>query len=75
METIKIGLELPSPVAGTIAAVNEVLELEAEVINMDPYGAGWLAIIRAEDWARDKASLMTAEAYFEHMKTQAQAEI
>jgi glycine cleavage system H protein len=75
LETIKINLELPSPVAGTIAAVNEVLELEAEVINMDPYGAGWLAIIRAEDWARDKASLMLAEAYFEHMKTQAQAEM
>ena len=74
IETIKVDIELPCPVSGTIAEVNEKLELEAEVINQDPYGEGWLAIIEAADWATDQAKLMTPEGYFEHMKTQAQGE-
>lgn len=74
IETIKVDVELPCPVSGTIIAVNEKLELEAEVINQDPYGAGWLAIIEAEGWTSDQGNLMTPETYFEHMKVQAQEE-
>jgi glycine cleavage system H protein len=74
IETIKVDVELPCPVSGTIAEVNEKLELEAEVINQDPYGEGWLAVIEAADWPADQANLMTPEAYFEHMKAQAQEE-
>ena len=74
IETIKVDIELPCPIGGTITAVNEKLELEAEVINQDPYGEGWLAVIEAADWAADQANLMTPEAYFEHMKVQAQKE-
>jgi glycine cleavage system H protein len=74
IESIKVDIELVSPVNGTIVAVNEKLELEAEVINQDPYGDGWLAIIEASDWATDQANLMSPETYFEHMKALAQAE-
>ncbi len=74
IETIKVDIELHCPVSGTIATLNEKLELEAEVINQDPYGEGWLAVIEATDWAADQADLMTPEAYFEHMKAQAQKE-
>lgn len=74
IETIKVDIALTSPVGGTITAVNETLELEAEIINQDPYEAGWIAVITAADWASDQANLMTPEAYFEHMKVQAQEE-
>ncbi|MCB9420310.1 MAG: glycine cleavage system protein H [Ardenticatenaceae bacterium] len=74
IETIKVDIELPCPISGTIVAVNENLELEAEVINQDPYGEGWLAAIEAADWAADRAKLMTPEVYFEYMKVQAQKE-
>lgn len=74
IETIKVDVELPCPVSGVIAEVNEKLELEAEIINQDPYGEGWLAVIAAANWAADQANLMTPEAYLEHMKVQAQAE-
>jgi glycine cleavage system H protein len=72
IETIKVDLDLPCPVSGTITAVNEALELEAEIINQDPYGTGWIAVIEAADWTADQANLMAPDAYFEHMKTQAQ---
>ena len=74
IETIKVDVELPCPVSGKIVAVNETLELEAEVINQDPYGAGWIAVIGAADWSADQANLMTPAVYFEHMKVQAQEE-
>ena len=66
---------LPCPVCGTIIAVNDRLEMEAETINQDPYGAGWLAVIEAKDWFTDKGNLMRPAAYFEHMKAQAQKEV
>jgi glycine cleavage system H protein len=74
IETIKVDIAISSPVSGTITAVNETLELEAEIINQDPYEAGWIAIITAANWPTDQANLMTPEAYFEHMKVQAQEE-
>jgi glycine cleavage system H protein len=74
IETIKVDVELLCPVSGEIVSVNETLELEAEVINQDPYGAGWIAVIEAADWPADQINLMTSQAYFEHMKVQAQEE-
>lgn len=74
IETIKVDVELRCPVSGAIAEVNEKLELEAEIINQDPYGEGWLAIIVAANWDADQPTLMTPEAYFAHMKAQAQEE-
>jgi glycine cleavage system H protein len=74
IETIKVDIELASPVSGTILEINETLELEGEVINQDPYGAGWLAVVEAADWAADQANLLTPEAYFAQMKRQAQEE-
>jgi glycine cleavage system H protein len=75
IETVKVDIELACPVSGAIVAVNELLELEAERINQDPYGAGWLAIIAAGDWSADQARLLAPAAYFAHMKTQAQNEV
>jgi hypothetical protein len=36
--------------------------------------AAGLGVITAADWPTDQANLMTPEAYFEHMKSQAQEE-
>jgi glycine cleavage system H protein len=74
IETIKLDIDLPSPLSGTILAVNEALDLEAEVINHDPYGAGWLAQFAASDWAAAVKTLMTPQQYYEHTKAEAQAE-
>lgn len=75
LETIKVTVDLPAPAAGTVVEANPALEWEAEVINQDPYGAGWLAVIEADDWESDRAALLSPEAYFEHMKAEAEAEV
>ncbi|MGB3715700.1 MAG: glycine cleavage system protein H [Candidatus Promineifilaceae bacterium] len=74
IETIKVDIGLPSPVGGTVVETNPLMEIEPEVINRDPYGGGWLAIIEASDWAADQAQLLSPQAYFEHMRTEAEEE-
>jgi glycine cleavage system H protein len=72
IETIKVDVELPCPVSGTISDVNEILKLEAEAINQDPYGRGWLAKFEAVDWTADQAKLLSPEAYLEQVKNEAE---
>ena len=74
VETIKVNVSLSSPVSGTVVEANPAMEVTPEVINQDPYGAGWLAVIEAPDWEADRARLLDAEAYFKLMKGQAEEE-
>lgn len=58
---------VPAPVNGEIVEVNESLVGTPSLINTDPYGDGWVAKIRPDDWATDSAELATGpeglEAY------------
>jgi len=74
IETIKANVEVTSPVSGTVSEVNPALAMTPEVINQDPYGEGWLAVIEASDWPKDRDALLDPQAYFELMKGQAEAE-
>lgn len=46
-----------SAVAATVAAVNDALAAKPALANEDPYGAGWLVILKPQDWAAAKAAL------------------
>ncbi len=75
IETIKVNLALPSPVAGSVLEVNPALGATPEIVNQDPYGEGWLAVIAVADWGTDRQGLLTPEAYFTHMQQQAKNEV
>jgi glycine cleavage system H protein len=51
VESTKSVSELYAPVSGTVVARNDRLTDEPEVINTDPYGAGWLVEIEPADRA------------------------
>jgi glycine cleavage system H protein len=54
---------VPSPVSGSIVAVNEALREDPAMLNRDPYGEGWIARVACDDWETDAADLVTgAEA-------------
>ncbi len=72
IETIKVNISLISPAAGKIIAVNPAMAARPEVINQDPFGAGWLAVVEATDWEADKARLLDPQAYFAQMKLEAE---
>ncbi|MBI5441331.1 MAG: type II secretion system F family protein, partial [Deltaproteobacteria bacterium] len=44
---VKIYVSLPAPLAGTVVEVTPALALKPVVVNRDPYGAGWLAVVAA----------------------------
>jgi len=44
--------------AGEVAAVNEVLIRRPGLANEDPYGAGWMVILKPDDWASVKHALI-----------------
>lgn len=64
IESTKSVSEIYAPVSGSVVARNEAVVDAPEVINSDPYGAGWLVEIRPADPAA-VAGLLTAEAYRE----------
>ena len=46
-----------SVAAGSVVAVNEALAAKPSIANADPYGAGWLVVLKPADWASVKGSL------------------
>ncbi len=61
IESVKAVSDLFAPVAGTVAEVNGELEAHPELVNQDPYGAGWL--VRLTVGAGAAEGLMDAAAY------------
>lgn len=74
VETIKVNLSLPAPVCGTVVEVNRALETSPELVNQDPYGKGWLAVMDVEDCDAARGSLLTAAGFLTLAKVQAEAE-
>ncbi len=75
IETIKVNVALSSPVSGNVIEVNPEMDTAPEAINQDPYGAGWLAVMAASNWAADRLQLLDAAAYFEVVKREAEEEM
>jgi glycine cleavage system H protein len=62
IESVKAASDVYAPVAGELAAFNEKLNDEPELVNQDPYSDGWLIKLRLTD-PSDLDELLDAEAY------------
>lgn len=62
VESVKAASEMYSAAAGEIIAVNADLEDAPEIVNADPFGAGWMIKIKTAD-ASALDGLMDAAAY------------
>ncbi len=74
-ETIKAVVSIASPFDGAITEVNSALSEKPELINKDPYGEGWIASISPFHLEEDKRHFLTAEKYFELMKSKINEEL
>lgn len=74
IETIKVNISISSPVSGEIRQINPSMASAPEAINQDPYGAGWLALVKPTDWQADTPHLLEPLAYFAKMKARAEKE-
>jgi glycine cleavage system H protein len=62
VEAVKTVSDLFLPMSGEIIEFNDALEANPELVNNDPYGAGWMVKVRVAD-ATEFAALLDAEAY------------
>lgn len=62
VESTKSVSDIYAPVSGIIAAVNEALDAQPELLNSDPYGEGWICSIEMSNEAEFDA-LLDADAY------------
>lgn len=75
IETVKVDVSVATPAKGTIVEINPKLAGASELVNQDPYEAGWLAVIELADWEADRARLLDPNAYLALVKDQAEAEM
>ncbi|MCL5772358.1 MAG: glycine cleavage system protein H [Actinobacteria bacterium] len=74
IETMKTSIELTSPVNGKIIEHNKKMTDNAELINSDPYGEGWLLKAELKNFEADKLNLMNSDKYFDYMKARVDEE-
>ena len=67
VECRKTVLAVHAPISFILLEGNEAAEEQPEQVNHDPYGAGWMARVRATHWAEEKAGLLDAAAYRQHI--------
>jgi glycine cleavage system H protein len=68
VESVKAASDIYMPISGTITEVNSALEDEPELINTDPYGAGWLIRFTIKN-SSEIDGLMDAAAYTAYNET------
>ena len=62
VESVKAASDVYSPVSGEVVSGNADLGGRPELINQDPYGAGWLMRIRPDDKTQF-AAMLDAKSY------------
>ncbi len=66
VESVKAVSDLFAPVSGEVVEVNVDLQKSPELVNQDPYGRGWMLLIRPSD-PGEWEGLLTAGQYEEHL--------
>jgi glycine cleavage system H protein len=70
VESVKAASDVYAPLDGTVVAGNPALEATPELINQEPYGAGWIMKLQPAR-AADVAGLMDAAAYAAFIESEA----
>ncbi len=62
IEAVKAVSDLYCPLAGEVVAVNQTLDDDPSLVNTDPYGAGWMILLRVSDES-EVETLLDAASY------------
>ena len=49
IESVKATMDLITPVSGEVLEINESLVDQPEKVNEDPYGQGWMIVVKLKD--------------------------
>jgi glycine cleavage system H protein len=62
VESVKAASDIYAPVKGTVVDANKALEADPGLINREPYGQGWIFVLKIEN-PDDLKNLKDAAAY------------
>ena len=62
VESVKAASDIYAPVKGTVVEVNKALEADPGLINREPFGQGWIYVLKIDN-ADDLKNLKDAGAY------------
>ena len=62
VESVKAASDIYAPVKGTVVGANKALETDPGLINREPYGQGWIFVLKIEN-PDDLKNLKDAAAY------------
>ena len=68
VESVKAAAETYASASGKVVAVNDELANNPEILNKDPYGAGWMVQVEGGD----ASALMDAAVYEKYVEERAQ---
>ena len=66
VESVKAASDIYAPVKGTVVEANKALEADPGLINREPYGQGWIFVLKIEN-PDDLKNLKDASAYKTHI--------
>jgi glycine cleavage system H protein len=69
VESVKAVSDLVAPISGTIEEVNAEVQSKPETLNEDPYGKGWLLIVKPSNLQPELANIMDFNKAVEWHKT------
>jgi glycine cleavage system H protein len=73
LESVKAVSDLISAVSGTIEEVNDEVQSKPETLNEDPFGKGWLLVVKPSNLQPELANIMDFEKAVEWHKAQSQS--
>jgi glycine cleavage system H protein len=62
VESVKAASDIYAPVKGTVIEINKALEADPGLINREPYGQGWIFVLKIDN-ADDLKQLKNADEY------------
>ena len=64
LESVKAASDFYAPISGVVVAINEEVNENPALVNSDPYGAGWLVKIHAND--REEIHALLDDEEYQH---------
>lgn len=61
IESVKATMDLITPVSGEVIEINESLADQPEKVNEDPYGQGWMVVVKLKDPGEINSLLSAAD--------------
>jgi len=70
VESVKAVADVFAPISGEVTEVNAKLADTPELVNQQPYGDGWIAVIKPSNLEAELKNLLDAKSYADFLRTQ-----